>query len=230
MENTELTECGKSEIAKKYLVKSVAIGDHGVGKSTIIHLFVNKYFSPSISATVGAAFAAKNIILSGCNNQEIKFQVWDTAGSERFRSLARLYFRNVDVSFIVFDLTDRKTWNHVDTWKKDLDKHNNVYNFIPIIVLIGCKSDLKNHVVTPNEIQMKAEEWKCRYYIISCKEDNSVSMVNEIFTTAIEDFHKMMISNINNGIEIPLRVMENEKTTYINISDNNTWLSNNCCS
>ncbi len=78
----------------------VVIGDAGVGKSCIIHKYINNYFTESTASTIGAQFAIKNI---GTN---VKLDIWDTAGQERFRSLLPMYLKHSHIICIIMSLTD----------------------------------------------------------------------------------------------------------------------------
>ncbi len=83
-----------------YKFKMVLIGDAGVGKSCIIHQYVNNYFLESTTSTIGAQFAIKNV------GDDAKLDIWDTAGQERFRSLLPMYLKHADIICIVLSLND----------------------------------------------------------------------------------------------------------------------------
>jgi len=83
-----------------YKFKMVLIGDAGVGKSCIIHQYINNYFLESTTSTIGAQFAIKNV------GNDVKLDIWDTAGQERFRSLLPMYLKHADIICIVLSLHD----------------------------------------------------------------------------------------------------------------------------
>ena len=233
----ELTYLGnKDKIASKYTIKTIFLGDHGVGKTSLINMFVEKCFPQNLTATIGVAFSSENIILQKHNNQNIRLQIWDTAGSEKFRSIARSYMRDVYVAFMVFDMTDRYSWANLNDWKKDLDDYKtNQGDSIPIIVLIASKSDLKNkYVVSENEIKNRAEEWNCKYYIISCKEDKSVDNITKMFHETMNNFHQLMVDDLRLGRIVPSIILEQNKNNnkYVDFykSENERFSLNNCCS
>ena len=136
----ELSLLNKDKIAKNYVLKTIILGDHGVGKTSMIETFVQGYLSTNISATIGVAFSAKDVTIN--NDQMIRIQLWDTAGSERYKSITRSYMRNSNVAFIVFDRTNRESWSHINDWKKDLDIRKD--DFDQLVVLVASKSDLKD--------------------------------------------------------------------------------------
>lgn len=81
----------------------VVIGDAGVGKSCVMHQYINNYFPDSTTSTIGAQFAIKTV----CDNA--KLDIWDTAGQERFRSLLPIYLKHAHIICIVLSLTDTRT-------------------------------------------------------------------------------------------------------------------------
>ncbi len=214
-----------SKFKNEYTLKSIFLGNHNVGKSTILHMFVYKYFK-KLSATIGTAFSAEDIIIKPY--QSIRMQLWDTAGAEKYRSIAKSYMRDVHVAFFVFDITNRKSWTDIDNWKKDMDDIISKYNNIPLIVLVACKSDLQNHVVTIQEIKNKANEWDCKYYIVSCVNNDSFKNISDMITNIAKDFHRLMENNLKCGIEIPISMLEdNTSDRYVNFYKPGTI--NNCC-
>ncbi len=87
--------------------KVVLIGESGVGKTSIILRYLNNTFSQSLNSTPGANFSTKKMFLEE-ENQTIKFEVWDTAGQEKYRSLAKVFYKNAAVCILVYEIT-RKT-------------------------------------------------------------------------------------------------------------------------
>ena len=87
--------------------KVVLIGESGVGKTSIISRYISNTFSSVIASTPGANFTTKTVFLPE-ENQSIKFEVWDTAGQEKFRALAKVFYKNAAVCILVYDIT-RKT-------------------------------------------------------------------------------------------------------------------------
>ena len=121
-----------------YLLKFVIIGDSGVGKSNILLRYMNNTFSEDFKATVGVEFGAKNIEING---RIYRIQIWDTAGQENFRSIARAYYKNSICACIVYDITSRNSFNSVQSWIDDCTKQTprNI-----LLLLIGNKNDLND--------------------------------------------------------------------------------------
>lgn len=85
-------------------VKVVMVGETSVGKSCSTLKFVNGDFKENSVATIGASYLSKALTI---NKIVIKFNIWDTAGQEKYRSLASLYYRGADCAIIVYDITNR---------------------------------------------------------------------------------------------------------------------------
>mgnify|MGYP001153341496 CR=1 FL=1 len=85
--------------------KLVVLGDSGVGKTTLIHKYVNNEFRADFKSTIGADFTAKEIVVE--NNYKIDLQIWDTAGEIRFHSVGAAFYRGTDACIIVYDVTSR---------------------------------------------------------------------------------------------------------------------------
>ena len=220
----ELSDCKNLEkISNPYIVKCILLGDRGTGKSTLANLLSYGYCEPQLSTTIGIDFLTKTINLKEYNNHKVKLHIWDTAGHERFKSITRSYLRDAYIAFLVFDITDRHSWANLNEWKKDLDI-NNKYNFLPRIVLVGTKSDLKNHVITTDEIIKRAEEWNCESYVISSKRNKPHIVINRMFSIVIENLHKEIVTKCIHGEELPDDIYKKDN---INLYDNNN--NNKCC-
>ena len=112
------------------------IGDSGVGKSSLLLRFTSDLFSDSYSCTIGIDFKVKTIELNG---KKIKLQIWDTAGQERFRTITASYYRGAQGIIIVYDITNKLSFNNIGQWLKDIERYasDNVQK-----ILVGNKSDL----------------------------------------------------------------------------------------
>jgi GTPase SAR1 family protein len=117
-----------------------------------------------VGPTIGVGFFTQRISVP--ERVKVNYHLWDTSGTERFRSIITPYLRSVGIVFIVFDVGDRTTWNHVDYWRdlaiKYCDSH-----ILPLFALIGCQADKENHAVGGLEMAEKADQWKCPWWKIS---------------------------------------------------------------
>lgn len=157
---------------KKVLLKVIILGESGVGKTALMNQYVNKRFSSSYKATIGADFLTKEVMIG---DKLITLQIWDTAGQERFQSLGVAFYRGADVCILVYDVTNPKSFDALDTWRDEFlvqASPSDVDNF-PFVVL-GNKVDRENDRRVP---KMKAQSWckskgasPLRYFETSAKE------------------------------------------------------------
>merc|ERR1711904_716504 len=114
----------------------VLLGDMGAGKSSLVLRFVKGQFTDYQGSTIGAAFLTKTV-----PEFKVKFEIWDTAGQERYHSLAPMYYRGAAAAIIVYDITNRDTFQRGKQWVKELQRQGNP-NIV--IALSGNKSDLNS--------------------------------------------------------------------------------------
>ena len=128
-----------SSVDVSYLVnrqKIIFIGDVSVGKTSIINVLMGQKFNNEYEASIGVDFFSKTIKYKG---KTIKLQIWDSAGQEKFRSLIPNYIRGSSLVFIVYDITNRKSFENLQSW---IDFVNNIEN--SNIVILANKIDLEN--------------------------------------------------------------------------------------
>ena len=116
--------------------KVVVVGSSGVGKTAVVRQLIDGKFNEEGQPTIGVEFKTYSLTADGDN---IKLQIWDTAGQERFRSVSKAYFRNAVGAILVYDITNRASFEELNTWLNDL---NSLAAPNACIVLIGNKSDL----------------------------------------------------------------------------------------
>ena len=98
------------------LLKVIILGDSGVGKTSLMNQYVNNKFSEQYKATIGADFCTKDVTI---DDKLVTLQIWDTAGQERFQSLGVAFFRGADACILVYDMTNPKSFESLDKWRKD---------------------------------------------------------------------------------------------------------------
>ena len=105
-----------------YLFKIIIIGNAYVGKTSIVSSLINRPMSQQYQNTIGVDFSVKNLELK--NHKKIKLQLWDTAGQETFHSIIKSYYRYVSGVIVVFDVTDRESFQKIDYWLYQYNKEN----------------------------------------------------------------------------------------------------------
>ena len=134
-------------------IKTVLIGESNVGKTSIISAFSRGVFNEHEKVTTGATFSTKKLFY---NKYEkcVKFEIWDTCGQEKYRSLTHLFYKDAIVAILVYDITSRKSYDEVTNfWYYEI-KEKGAKNVI--IVLCGNKSDLFDQETVTGE---EARKW-----------------------------------------------------------------------
>ena len=144
--------------------KLIFLGDQSVGKSCILNRFLNDTFIEDYQATIGLDFQSKNIQIE---NQDIHLLLYDTAGQEKFRSLIPMYTRDANIILLVYDITNKESFNHLSDWLKDL---TNINLDEVILAIVANKIDLSGkREVTLEEGKKFAEEHNFVFQEISAK-------------------------------------------------------------
>ena len=150
-------------------VKIITLGDSHVGKSSLIFKFIEDKFSSSYMSTVGFDLKFKTIKI---NNEEIKVMIFDTAGQERFRSLASNYIKKANGILLVYDISDKNSFLNIENWMTNIKEESS--DTIPII-LIGNKCDLdEQRKIQKEEGEQFANNNNLKFFETSCKDGDNV--------------------------------------------------------
>jgi Ras-related protein Rab-5C len=165
---------------KSYRV--VFLGKVSVGKTSIVLRLIKNKFEEFISSTIGATF---HTYQPQKYNGNVKLEIWDTAGQERYKSLAPIYYRNSSIVLIVYDTTDRDSFNIAKGWVNEI--FINTTND-PVIAFIGNKIDLmEQRVVSVEEASSYAKLYNLNYYEISALSGFGIqSMFNNVTDKAVK--------------------------------------------
>lgn len=157
-------------------IKLVLVGAVSVGKTSIVLRFVNMNFNECSESTVGASFLTKTLNVKG---RSVRFQIWDTAGAERYHSLTPMYYRSAQIALIVFDITRSKTLEDASKWAYELKTNGGEEC---LLYLVGNKSDLESEV-SDEQCKSLASELDAIYKKVSAKTGEGVQ---ELFETIAE--------------------------------------------
>jgi len=143
---------------KKTLLKVIILGDSGVGKTSLMNRYHSGKFTGQYKATIGADFLSKEVSVDG-SDRRATLQIWDTAGQERFQSLGVAFYRGADACLLVYDVTDPKSFDNLNTWKSEFLRQvsggaQDNSNF-PFVVL-GNKMDRESERRVSST---KAQQW-----------------------------------------------------------------------
>ena len=168
--------------------KVVLIGESGVGKTSIISRYISNTFSSVLMATPGANFTTKTVFLQD-EKQSIKFEIWDTAGQEKYRALAKVFYKNAAVCILVYDITRRASFEELKKyWITELKANaapscsKLIYLiklflifFYLVLALAGNKNDMYEHEeVEENEGKELAKDLGAIFQKTSAKESTGV--------------------------------------------------------
>jgi len=126
-------------------LKVLLLGESSVGKTSIFHRYAKDEFPETYKATIGADFCSKNVTFD--DTKDVILQIWDTAGQERYKSLGPGVFRGSDVCILVYDITDRSSFDALTQWHERFLQgvgatSDSVNKSGSIFALLGNKSDL----------------------------------------------------------------------------------------
>ena len=156
-----------SETSNSY--KIVVVGASGVGKTAIVSQLVNKVFKEEGQPTIGVEFKSYNL---QTDKENIKLQMLDTAWRKVFRPIFKAYFRNALGAVLVFDLTQRQSFDELNMWINDL---NSLCSPNAYIVLVGNKNDLADdRQIAETEAQEFAKRYNIIYLETSAKTGENV--------------------------------------------------------
>ena len=162
-------------------IKIALLGDSSVGKTAICNSFMNLEFSQDMLSTIGQEKIERKYNLK--NGKEIKLVIWDTAGQERFHSIAIKALKSAQGVIIVYDVTQKETFDHVNNWLETIKEEMPE----PNLILFGNKIDLENREVSFEDAEKYANKNNLKYFETSAKLNKGI---NEGFEYIINDSYK----------------------------------------
>ena len=202
MNNVLTGEIGASSSIDTY--KIVVLGDISVGKTSILSRFRYGVFEPEYMPTLGIDFFSQNLFYE---DKTIRLILWDTAGEERFRSLIPSYLKNADCIIIVFDITNKDSFNSLNKWLAD-SKNNASEGTIYIIC--GNKSDLKEkRTVNENEIDEYIKKNELIYVECSAKNGEGIK---DLFNTVAKNLGEVNFAKSDYAVNVDLNNVNEVKT------------------
>ena len=175
-----------------YLFKLIIVGDTNVGKTNIMSKYIKDQFNITSKSTIGVEFGTKILEI---DNKKVKAQIWDTAGQERYKSITSAYYKGAKGAFIVYDITNKSTFESVDKWIKDLNSYGDK-NLT--MLLIGNKSDLEDKRI----INKEEGEEKAKSFELGCIETSAYNgdNIDQAFDIMLKEVLKRYIveNDVNN--------------------------------
>ena len=148
-------------------LKVVLIGESGSGKTSIIQRFSYNLFDPNCASSISSQYISKIIELKDIN-QTLKFDIWDTAGQEKYRSMAKLFYKDAKIILFVYDITSLKSFNELKSYWISQVQQNCEPN--ALLGVVANKNDLYNMQQVPKEEGIKlADEIGAIFQMTSAK-------------------------------------------------------------
>ena len=165
-------------------LKIILLGDSGVGKTSISARYIDSSFKDNYQATLQVEKRMK--LINEDDKTSLRLNIWDTAGQEKFRAITRQFYRDCHGAFIVFDLTKKTSFNELNNWINELKTHGDEDT---VIIILGNKSDLKTEREIPEEDIKNEIENKYKYFEVSAKTGNNISL-------AFDEMKKLIMQKI----------------------------------
>ena len=209
-----------NDINYDYLFKIALIGDSATGKTSILLRFVDDFFTEDTKSTIGIDFKFVSLELEP--NIYGKMQIWDTCGSERFKSLTTSFIKSCKAFILVFDITRQNTFKNIEQWIKTINENTSPQ----YMILIGNKNDLeKERQVKKESVINYGKEKLFNYMEISAKNNNNIE---KMFKEVAYQLYSLVKKN-----KTDKRVSSSGEFTNITVkneNNSNPKKSGGCCS
>ena len=171
--------------------KVLLLGDSTVGKTCFLLRYCDKTFQDAHLSTIGLDYRVKTMTLK--NKKNIKLQIWDTAGQDRFRAITKNYYKGANGIILIYDVTNLQTYENVKNWITQIREETNPN---VVIYLAGNKIDIpeEERAVKTEEGKEIADEYKLQFKETSAKDGINV---NEVFQELVEK-----IDEVNSKLEV----------------------------
>jgi len=194
VEKISISDDAKTLIKAEGTFNIILVGDSGVGKSNLFSRYFLNEFNLEFISTIGLD---KQMKLIKYKNHLYRISISDTAGQERFRALPLKYYQNADGALLLFDITNKDSYDHINSWMQDLQKNSK--SKVHKIYLIGNKIDLPERKISQEQGQTLADSYGLKYYEMSCKSNINV---NEVVSRLVVECLNDLIAESENGFQL----------------------------
>ena len=195
---------------KKNTLKIVVIGDSAVGKTCLMQRYMTGGFSTEHRATVGADFLSTKLTR---DENTYTLQVWDTAGQEKFQAIGSAFYRGSDCAIVVYDVTNRKSFENIPTWLNEFTLQGEVLNPEKFpFVIVGNKCDRTDRKVTPEEGQEFCKSKGLAFFETSAKDNIGIKeLFDDVTAKAIARNSMNDVPAPSSGVVTLANVVPNKK-------------------
>ncbi len=167
------------------IFKVITLGDSGVGKTSIITRYTSGTFKEHRLSTAGSVFHFKDVVLK--DGTKIKLKLIDTAGQEKYRAMAKSYYKNAQGILLIFSYDSKKSFDHMEKWLESFKDNVSDQEGIPLF-LIGNKCDVENKEIKDDLIEDLKKRTNIQDYIkVSAKSNIGI---DELFDSLAEKMFK----------------------------------------
>ena len=203
-------------MSAKYIIKILTLGDASVGKSSIVLRYSENKFNEAWLSTIGVDSKRKIVKIKG---ESVKVSIWDTAGQEKFQSIVKQYYNGANGVLLIFDITNKKSFDKINFWYKDLKQSVNIDEVF--VCLVGNKIDLEDiRVISKEEAEEYAKENNMYYLEVSAKTGEGIK---ELFDDATNKVMDKILINEKEEVDEKLR------TSFLNPDDFKPNKKKKCC-
>jgi len=155
----------------EYAFKLILGGDGAVGKTSMVHRFVENTFAKDYKSTIGTSIMKKECEFDGLESI-VRFVLWDLAGQAQFKKVRQSYLSNAEAGILAFDVTNPLSFQNIENWHKEiLSASPNIS-----LILVGNKIDLEDkRVISRDDGEKKAEKLGIPYIETSAKTGESIN-------------------------------------------------------
>ncbi len=211
-----------SEI-KRIKLKIILLGDTSVGKTSILTRYIDNKFDDNYKCTIQTGIKTKTLDID--LNHTVSMNIWDTAGQEKYRTLTRQFYHDCHGAVIVFDLTEKESFEYLPKWIKELEE--NAPDKI-VILILGNKSDLVNERVVNSEDITNFIENKYLFFEVSAKNGNNITLAfDKIRAKILEGLYKN--ENTKDDIDVKININPRDSKELDNLGKTVNEKSSKCC-
>ena len=169
--------------------KVLLLGDSTVGKTCFLLRYCDKTFQEAHLSTIGLDYRLKTMTLE--NGKNIKLQIWDTAGQDRFRAITKNYYKGANGIILIYDVTNMQSYENVKNWIAQIKEEANQN---VLIYLAGNKIDVSEdlRVVKTEDGKKIADEFKLPFYETSAKSGTNVNKIFEELVVNIDEVYSKL--------------------------------------